>query len=256
MTDNIWVVIPAAGRGTRMASEIPKQYLTIFGQSVLEISVKKFLALPNVKGVMIALAPGDDYFPKLEIASNHWVQTCTGGTERADSVRAALTALLGASAADDDWVMVHDAARPCVSHESLQNLIKSALESDIGAILASPAADTLKRIAPCNQSNEESNEESDDASAVYEIDATLDRENIWHAHTPQMFKAGILFRALDEAYKNSLQITDEASAIESTGAKPLIVPDVRSNIKITVQEDLLIAAAILRSQDKAEDKQR
>ena len=235
-----------------MTSEIPKQYLTIFGQSVLEISVKKFLVLPNVKGVMIALAPGDDYFPKLEIASNHWVQTCTGGTERADSVRAALAALLAASAADDDWVMVHDAARPCVSHESLQNLIKSALESDNGAILASPAADTLKRITPSNKSNAENN----DGPAVYEIDATLERENIWHAHTPQMFKAGILFRALDEAYKNNQQITDEASAIELTGVKPVIVPDARSNIKITLQEDLLVAAAILRSQDKAEDEQQ
>lgn len=223
---NIWAVVPAAGAGRRMGSEIPKQYLTIAGRSVLEITLHK-LARLSLAGICVALAADDDRFAT-EVTPPENTHVLLGGAERADSVLNALNWLMTRGCADD-WALVHDAARPCVRVENIQALIAQALPSRRGGLLAVPVADTLKR-------------QSGDAVA------TVDRSNLWHAHTPQLFPVGLLHQALHRAKAHGLAVTDEASAVEMLGFHPLLVTDSRDNIKITRPEDLALAAFILDRQ--------
>lgn len=229
MTDspNLWALVPAAGAGRRMGSEIPKQYLPLAGKTVLEITLDKLRSIPGLQGLVVALAENDEYFPTLKCSSA--VTRVTGGAERADSVYQGLL-WLKSQGRDKDWVLVHDAARPCVRVTNIQCLIAKATAENCGGILAAPVADTLKK-----------------ASSTH-IAHTVNREQLWAAHTPQMFRVGELCSALANALKAQVSVTDEASAIEHAGGKVLLVADSRDNIKITQPEDLGLAEQILRCQ--------
>lgn len=220
-------IVPAAGVGSRMKAGKPKQYLTIAQKTVLEHTIEKLLAHPAVTLVVVAITDGDPYFPELSIATHPRVVCVSGGKERADSVLSALQYVHDQQLAE--WVMVHDAARPCVRVEDLNTLISVSQTHDVGAILASPVRDTMKR----------SNLNGD-------IDHTVDREALWHALTPQMFKTEPLTRILNEALVAGAMITDEASAFEWAGLQPALVQGYADNIKITQPEDLALAEFYLK----------
>ena len=225
--DRVWGVVPAAGVGKRFGSALPKQYLQLAGQSVLERSVAALLSLPQIKQVMIAISAEDRWFSGIEWEQQGRVAHCTGGETRADSVMAALKAL---PAADRDGVLVHDAARPCVRPEDLKHLWQALHTEDIGGLLAHPVSDTLKR--------------SNDGRSSLE---TVDRRQLWCAQTPQMFRYRPLLDALEMCRWRRAEVTDEASAIELRGGKPVLVEGRSSNIKITHSTDLQLAEAILQA---------
>lgn len=223
----LWGLVPAAGSGQRMGAALPKQYLPLAGKTVLQITLEKLRALPDLYGIVVALADTDRYFADLDVPAG--TVTVTGGRNRADSVLSGLQYLM-AQGAGDDWVLVHDAARPCVRMENIQRLIQQVKAQRCGGILATPVADTLKK------------------SAAGTVLKTVDRADLWAAHTPQMFQVEDLFTALEKALGDAAQITDEASAIEYCGGRVLLVSDSRDNIKITQPEDLWLAEQILRRQ--------
>lgn len=226
-----WLVVPAAGQGKRMGAKIPKQYLTLQGKRILEQTLTRlYKALPNAR-LVLCLDADDHWFESAWVPFNDW-QRVAGGTERMDSV---LNALRAIDAADDDLVLVHDVARPCVAVTDLMALEQAARLHQSGALLAMPVADTMKR-----------------ASASGAIAHTESRENLWHALTPQGACYGVLRRALELAQGNAAQVTDEASALEAMGEFPQLVSGRRDNIKITHPDDLALAAAILSAQQAAE----
>jgi 2-C-methyl-D-erythritol 4-phosphate cytidylyltransferase len=228
-TIRYWGVVPAAGVGKRMGADCPKQYLEIHGQTVLEHTLDRLLGVPRLAGVVIALGGDDGYWPDLPHCADPRIRTTEGGKERADSVHAALTAL-SREANDQDWVLVHDAARLCVTIGDIDRLIDRVADHPVGGILALPSSDTLKRVEG------------------EEIVATVDRSQIWRALTPQMFRLGALRDALADAAVQGLTVTDEASAMELKGLRPLIVEGRPDNIKITRPEDLALAAFFLERQ--------
>lgn len=231
---HFWAVVPAAGSGSRMGSNIPKQYLRLKGKTVLEVTLSKLLALPNLLGVVVCVAEKDDIFKRLDIANNPRVHVAIGGAERADSVLKGLEYLKTIEHFNSaDWVLVHDAARPCVENSSLHKLLNVCLRANgeyIGAILASPVADTLKK------------------AEGQKVETTISRDSIWQAHTPQCFPAFALNQALKDALAQKKIITDEASAIEFSNGSVRLVEDSRTNIKITRPEDLALAEFILAQQ--------
>lgn len=216
-----WLVIPAAGIGSRMRADRPKQYLQLGGRSLLEQSLAVFLEHPRLLGCMVALAADDPWWPQLACATDPRVQRCPGGGERADSVLAALRALLDQGAQADDWVLVHDAARPNLAQEDLQRLLAELADDPVGGLLAVPARDTLKRIG-----------------ADGRVQETVDRSTIWHAYTPQMFRLGALLQSLAAALAAGATVTDEASAMERAGLAPRLIEGRADNIKVTRPEDL------------------
>lgn len=224
-SERIWAVIPAAGIGARMNSDIPKQYLKIEDKTILEYSVNRFLEHSKIYKVVVALSPKDTYWEELPFADNPRVLTTTGGKDRVDSVKAALSFIRESEAAETDWVMVHDAARPCLSSRHIDNLITSKETSPDGAILAVGAIDTIKQ-----------------ANKRQTIEKTIDRETVWLAQTPQFFPLRTLCNAIDNALNEGQTITDEASAMEFAGYHPSLVIGSRKNLKITEQEDLLLAS--------------
>lgn len=207
-------------------TEIPKQYLGLTSRSVLECSLAPFIAHPGVAGIVVVLAAGDRHWQRLPVAAHAKIETVTGGAERADSVFAGLE-FLRSKAKADDWVLVHDAARPCLHEADLERMIRILSDEPAGGLMALPARDTLKR--------------ADDGHSV----DTLDRRNIWQAQTPQMFRIGLLHEAMAAALQAGLEITDESSAMEQAGYRPRLVEGRASNIKITVSEDLVMAGLIL-----------
>ncbi|WP_018625521.1 2-C-methyl-D-erythritol 4-phosphate cytidylyltransferase [Kangiella aquimarina] len=223
----IWALIPAAGIGTRMKSELPKQYLEIDGKTILEHSLSKFLEHPSIDKVVVALHPNDNHWAKIKIANHSKIITVEGGATRAESVLNGLKAIQQQHQ-QDDWVMVHDAARPCLDAGSIDALIQAGKESKHGAILAIPSVDTVK-LANANQT----------------IDKTLNREQIWLAQTPQYFPVQILADAIETGLEQGLAITDEASAIEAQGMHPALVIGTRKNIKVTQPEDMMLASVWL-----------
>jgi 2-C-methyl-D-erythritol 4-phosphate cytidylyltransferase len=226
-----WAVVPAAGSGRRLGSDIPKQYLPIQGQAVLWHTLQRLAQLEHLRGIVIALAADDPHWPQLASQPLRVpVWTVTGGTERAHSVHNALT-LLTQHAATDDWVLVHDAARPCVRVSDMQRLIDTVQTDAVGGVLAMPVRDTMKR-----------------ADAAQRVAATIERTALWHALTPQMFRLGMLSEALASAFKHGVQVTDEAMAIELTGQQPLLVEGSADNIKITRREDLELVKFYLQQQ--------
>lgn len=228
-SNRIWALVPAAGVGTRMQTEIPKQYLKIRGRSVIEITLSKLASIKELQSVVVAIGEGDAHFSNIARLFPS-VVTVTGGESRAQSVLNGLEAIIN-SGGVADWVLVHDAARPCVKEENIRALMDYCISSNQGAILAVPAADTLKLASPDKK-----------------IKQTLDRSVIWQAHTPQMFRVQHLFDALTICFKKQYSVTDEASAMEFIGDTVGLVDDSRDNLKITRPEDLAIAEFILSKQ--------
>ncbi|SDV02913.1 2-C-methyl-D-erythritol 4-phosphate cytidylyltransferase [Pseudomonas mucidolens] len=216
-----WAVIPAAGVGARMAADRPKQYLQLGGRTILEHSLGCFLDHPALMGLVVSLAVDDPYWPNLAYANDPRITRVEGGDERSGSVLNALLHLHAQGASDDDWVLVHDAARPNLSRDDLDKLLSALADDPVGGLLAVPARDTLKRV--------------DKHGRVVE---TVDRSLIWQAYTPQMFRLGALHRALADSLVADALITDEASAMEWAGQAPRLIEGRSDNIKVTRPEDL------------------
>ncbi len=223
-----WAVMPAAGRGTRFGGDTPKQYLSIAGRTVIEHSLRALLGHPGIDGVVVALSSDDPYWAGWREMDDKPIYTCLGGAERVDSVLAALQALPD-TIGEEQWVLVHDAARPCLRGIDLSRLIAMGQADPVGAILAAPVRDTLKRAEGQSRSG-----------------ATEPREMLWRALTPQMFRRGGLTRALHAAMRAGVAITDEAMAMERLGLKPLLVEGSEDNIKVTTPADLALAEFILK----------
>jgi len=221
-----WLVIPAAGSSQRMGGELPKQYQDLAGIPVLQRTLDIFLMIPQLRGVIVAIHPQDKHFSTLPAVQDPRVVSVMGGAERSDSVRLALEAL-SKKARPDEWVLVHDAARPCVQPQDIIAMLQILSTSVAGGIMAVPVSDTVKHVS--------------DKTIV----TTTDRNLLWQAQTPQMFRVGDLLSALQMAQQKHLTITDEASAMEAAGHKPVVFPGKRSNIKITVPEDWWLAEALL-----------
>ena len=223
-----WAVIPAAGSGMRMGSSIPKQYLSLAGRPVIEWVVEVLLAEPAIAGVTVAVAADDPYWKRYLPGS--WqkpVRIASGGETRAHTVLNALLTL-EEELETQDWVLVHDAARPCLHPRDLAKLLQSVGDDPVGGILATPVADTLKRV---------------DEDRL--VTATPDRSDLWRAFTPQMFRYGLLKEALQAALAAGEPPSDEAGALERL-RKPVQVVEGRSdNIKITRPDDIALAEAIL-----------
>lgn len=216
-----WAVIPAAGIGARMRADRPKQYLDLAGRSILERTLDCFLGHPRLKGLVVCLAADDPWWPNLPSASNELIQRAEGGRERADSVLNGLLRLTELGASTDDWVLVHDAARPNLARTDLDRLLEELRNDAVGGLLGVPARDTLKRVG-----------------ADGRVVETIDRSVVWQAYTPQMFRLGALHRALADALVANAAITDEASAMEWAGYAPRMVEGRVDNIKVTTPEDL------------------
>src|SRR5688572_14829087 len=230
-----FVVMPAAGSGQRFAAAVPKQYAALGSSTVIEHALAAFESDPDCAGIVVAVSSADTTWPTIAARRTRLIETAAGGEQRAHSVRNALRALTG-RARDDDWIMVHDAARPCLSTADIQLLKRELAAHPVGGLLAVPLADTLKRaLEPGTQ--------------VLHVDETVDRNGLWRALTPQVFRLGVLLRALEAAI-DALRIpTDEAQAIEWSGQRPRLVAGRADNIKVTTAEDLAIAAAILSLRD-------
>ena len=227
-TTRFWAVVPAAGVGKRMQADRPKQYLELSGKTVLEHTLMRLLQTGVFSAVAVAISAEDPYWSQLDISKHAKIINAAGGQERADSVLSALNAI-GSRAADEDWVLVHDAARPCVAATDIAMLIETLKDDAIGGILALSSHDTLKHVEGRS------------------IVGTLDRTHIWRALTPQMFRYGLLRNALD-ATRGNPAVTDEASALELMGMRPKIVEGRPDNIKITRPEDLALAQFYLEQQ--------
>lgn len=226
----IWAVLPAAGVGRRMGADIPKQYLDLLGRPIVGWTLDRLLGHPAVHAGVIALAADDPHWDALGYRHAKPLHRVVGGAERVDSVAAALTAM-EAWAAPEDWVMVHDAVRPCVSTGELDRLAEQCPDASDGALLAMPVRDTLKR---------------GDQNAI--VECTVDRERLWHAFTPQLFPLAKLREALAAARANGVTVTDEAQAMELAGYRPRLVEAEATNIKVTRRADLGLAAAILHGE--------
>lgn len=221
------VVVPAAGVGSRMGASCPKQYLPLAGKFLIEHTLERLLAHPRIERVVVPIASDDDFFPTLPVASHPRLLTTIGGRERADSV------LNGLQLVESEWVLVHDAARPCITHQDIDRLIHLGLAGD-GAILGSRVRDTMKR-----------------SDAAGFIQKTVDREQLWHALTPQFFRTALLRAAIEQGLSQGLPITDEASAMELAGWHPQMVEGRADNIKVTRPEDLALAALFLTQQEES-----
>ena len=225
-SDALWCVVPAAGRSVRVGGDVPKQYLPIAGKPLLQHTLERLAAHPRIVGLMVALAADDARRPRLDALSGKPLRTTDGGGERADSVLAGLRALRE-DVSDSQFVLVHDAARPNVTHADISRLIELGVAAG-GALLAAPVRDTLKR-----------------ADARARVAATEPRESRWRALTPQLFRYGELVAALESAHAAGIAITDESMAMERMGFAPLLVEGSEDNIKVTTRADLLLAEFLL-----------
>ena len=222
-----WAIIPAAGIGQRMQSKISKQYIKINNQTIIERTVSLFSTHPLIEKVIVVLHAEDTQWSTLAIQSPEKVVTTVGGEERVDSVMQGLR-YLQTIAATNDWVLVHDAVRPCLAPSLLDFFIKTVADHRIGGLLAVPITDTIKKV-----------------DADHAVRATISREGLWTAQTPQMFRYGFLFDAVQDALKLEIPITDESCAVELAGEHPLVVQGDWRNIKVTTPEDLDRAKYIL-----------
>ena len=228
-----WAIIPAAGVGLRVGSDIPKQYMKINGKTILEYSIDPFLRHPQVDGVIVVLAENDFAWVDLGINESDQLITTIGGKERFHSVLNGLVALEN-KLGDDDWVLVHDAARPCLEMKDVDNLMNTLSEHPTGGILAMPVMDTMKR---------------SDSNNV--ISSTVERNGLWHALTPQMFRYKKLLVSIEQAIEKNIQLTDEAQAMEQMGEDPMLVEGSVRNIKITRSEDIELATFYLSQMENS-----
>lgn len=225
-TRALWCVVPAAGRGTRVGGDRPKQYQLLAGRPLIEHTLTRLAAHPQVAGLLVTLAAGDPHWSGPETLHGKPLHTAVGGVERSDSVLAGLDAL-PAAVGVDDFVLVHDAARPCVRLADISKLIELAAATD-GGLLGAPLRDTLKH-----------------ADTADRVECTEPRERRWRAFTPQMFRRGPLSTALREAARLGMKVSDEAMAMEQAGFAPLLVEGAEDNIKVTTAADFALAEFLL-----------
>lgn len=225
----VWAIVPAGGHGARFGGSLPKQYAEVAGQPLIAHALHALLLHPGVAGALVALAAADAHWPGWTSLGGKPIVTCTGGDTRADSVLAALQAL-PADVRADDFVLVHDAARPLLRHGDLDGLLERGRNDPVGAILAAPVRDTLKRAG-------------DDGG----IDATEPRDRLWRALTPQLFRRLQLSRALEAAREAGIVPTDEAMAMERLGHRPLLVEGSEDNLKVTTPADLAYVDYLLQA---------
>lgn len=223
-----WAVIPAAGVGRRMQADRPKQYLSLGGLTVLEQAIAIFSRHPRIAGIVVIVTKGDPYWAELQVDTPLPLYVAAGGAERCHSVLNGLM-LLAQHADESDWVLVHDAARPCLRQGDIDRLLDELDDDEVGGILAVPVRDTMKR---------------DNGSG--RIARTEERNGMWHALTPQMFPLGLLREALQQALAEGFEVTDEASALEHCGRAPRLIEGHADNIKITRPEDLALASFFLQ----------
>ena len=218
-------LVPAAGFGARMGNELPKQYLELAGRPMIWHAISTLCAHPDIGTVFVVLAPGDEHFARYDWShcGSKLAPLYCGGETRAASVA---NGLLACELEPDDWVLVHDAARPCLTQALLHKMIAELRDDPVGGILAVPVADTLKR-----------------ADAQQRIAHTEPREGLWQAQTPQMFRAGVLAEALARCNN----VTDEASAVEALGLQPKLVASDSSNFKVTYPQDIVLAELLLKA---------
>ncbi len=232
MKEPLWIVVPAAGRGERMGSDVPKQYVMLGDQCMLQHTLSRLLPVPDIDGIVVTLSEDDQHWSMVASGADERVHATPGGKTRADSVVAGLQYVLG-QAPESTWVLVHDAARPLVSLSDIKRLTDTVYNSGaVGGILATPVQDTLKR-----------------ADSYCCIEQTVSRKQLWQAQTPQMFRAGELLEALQSAASAESSghgITDESSAMESLGHEPQLVEALQPNLKVTRPADLLIASLLLK----------
>ncbi|MEP7371380.1 MAG: 2-C-methyl-D-erythritol 4-phosphate cytidylyltransferase [Nitrosospira sp.] len=228
---NSFALIPAAGSGSRMGDELPKQYLPLAGRPMIYYTLRILCSSSRIARVFVVLAPGDEEWLRhdwSEFSGRLVVLEC-GGETRAESVLNGLKAAQGASPInDDDWVLVHDAARPCLGTTQLDKLMNELADDEVGGLLAVPVADTLKR-----------------GNAGNRVERTESRENLWQAQTPQMFRYKLLMEAL--SMSGGVTMTDDAGAIEALGLHPKLVLSDARNLKVTYPQDLALAELILRN---------
>jgi 2-C-methyl-D-erythritol 4-phosphate cytidylyltransferase len=236
-----WLVMPAAGVGRRFGTAKPKQYAVLQGRTVIEWALALFLTDPRCAGAVVVLAAEDPHFPEVGPRLSELpgrkpeLVFAQGGAERCHTVRNGLAAI-ETLAGRDDWVLVHDAARPCLATEDLRSLLDRLASHPVGGLLATPAADTLKRAGA-----------KPDFSGLNDVEQTVDRAGLWRALTPQMFRYTMLCDALDRALAAGRLPTDEAQALEWTGRRPVLVQGSAANIKITSADDLVLAGALLNA---------
>lgn len=228
MAERTWFVIAAAGSATRFGGLVPKPYLRIAGRTLLEHGLRALLSVKGMAGGVAVLANGDRRFERLPLALRRRVVAVAGGPTRADSVLNGLQALI--TTGERDWVLVHDAARPCVRRRDIEALVAACRRDPVGGLLAVPVADTVK--------------ESDGRGRS---ERSVPRERLWRAQTPQMFRLGALRDALTQALAAGFDPGDEAAAIERAGLAPRLVEGSPLNVKVTRPADLAFAEAALRA---------
>lgn len=222
----LWCVVPAAGRGTRVGGDCPKQYLPLGGRPLIEHTLERLATHPQIAGLLVTLGTTDAHWSGMTTFHGKPILTAVGGAERSDSVLAGLNALPGSVGADD-FVLVHDAARPCVRLADISKLIELASTVD-GGLLGAPLRDTLKR-----------------ADAAGRSGLTEPRDQRWRAFTPQLFRRGPLSAALRDAARRGVNPSDEAMAMEQAGFAPLLVEGAEDNIKVTTAADFALAEFLL-----------
>ncbi len=226
-----WALVPAAGSGSRAGEGPPKQYRVLAGQPLVAHTLAAFAGVARLAGTLVVVAPGGAAALAGLLPDASFILADCGGASRAESVGNGLAALAAGGAADDDWVLVHDAARCLVTPAAIDALIDACAGDAVGGLLAQPVADTLKA-----------------ADAQGRVAATVDRAGKWQAQTPQMFRLGLLRQALAHA---GAQVTDEASAIEALGHRPRLVQGGAQNFKVTWPEDFALAEAVLAARARA-----
>lgn len=229
--NDIWAIVPAAGIGQRMGNTLPKQYLSIENKPILAHTLNTICQVPNIRQVIIPLHPQDHYWPALIHLPYENYVTVMGADLRYQSVLNALEFIKDV-AQPQDWVLVHDAVRPCITVDGISELIAQIADHPVGGLWGVPVRDTLKQVAASN--------------AVLQ---TISRDQLWHAQTPQIFRFELLYRALMQAKHDKIDITDDASSIELLGYHPQMVQGSYANIKITWPEDLISAAHWLQQQE-------
>jgi len=234
MTNKCWAIVPAAGIGQRMGHATPKQYLNLAGKPVIEWSIERLLSCAAIEKIVVVVQQDDDRWRNLGLHQHPQVESVPGGEERSDSVYCGLQAL-SEHAQDDDWVLVHDAVRPCITNAAINSLLDAIHGHKVGGLLAFPVRETLKQV-----------------NDQHDVLGTLNRRELWAAQTPQVFRFKVLMQALEHCREKDILATDESMAVEALGLKPKVVLGAVDNIKITWPDDLTLAALLLLVQGKEE----